>query len=230
MSEDLDNPVWAALTGPHRHLGLVGARAAFYDADIAPFAGLRDFESAAFDQLAAMATPNAVFAFCTAQQLTLPKGWTKLQGDILAQMLCADPPVPPHGADEFVDLAAEDVPAMLALADETKPGPFSAGTIRLGHYIGVRDSSLNKLAAMAGQRLRTKDAIEISAVCTTESHRGRGLAGRLMLTLANEAQTASMLSFLHVRTSNIGAISLYEKLGFQHRATMHLTIASTPRD
>jgi ribosomal protein S18 acetylase RimI-like enzyme len=177
-----------------------------------------------------MATPGATFAFCTAEQLSLPKGWTYLQGDTLAQMICVDPPVPPAGADEFVDLAAEDVPAMLELADETKPGPFSAGTIRLGYYIGVRDSSLNKLAAMAGQRLRTKDAIEISAVCTTESHRGRGLAGGLMLTLANEAQTASMLSFLHVRTSNIGAIRLYEKLGFQRRATMHLTIASTPRD
>ena len=41
---------------------------------------------------------------------------------------------------------------MLALAEETKPGPFSAPGVLLGNYVGVRESANGRLVANSLQR------------------------------------------------------------------------------
>ena len=66
-------------------------------------------------------------------------------------------------AVELRALTDADVPAMLALIDLTKPGPFRPRTIELGGYTGIFHD--DELVAMAGQRMRPPGYTEISAVC-----------------------------------------------------------------
>ncbi len=118
-------------------------------------------------------------------------------------------------APEAVALGDADVPEMLALTRLTNPGPFLGRTIEMGDYIGVREGS--ELVAMAGERFHVPGWTEISAVCTAPTHRGRGLATRLLRAVAAGIEARGEGVFLHVVATNTGAIRLYEALGFSIR-------------
>jgi ribosomal protein S18 acetylase RimI-like enzyme len=118
-------------------------------------------------------------------------------------------------APEALALGDADVPEMLALTQLTNPGPFLPRTIEMGDYIGVRDGS--ELVAMAGERFRVPGWTEISAVCTAPTHRGQGLATRLLRAVAAGIEARGEGVFLHVVATNTGAIRLYEALGFSIR-------------
>ena len=60
---------------------------------------------------------------------------------------------------------------MLELTAATEPGPFLPQTIQMGRVLGIRSSD-GRLAAMAGERLRSTEFAEISAVCTHPEFRG----------------------------------------------------------
>jgi predicted GNAT family acetyltransferase len=116
---------------------------------------------------------------------------------------------------EILPLGDADVPEMLALTRLTNPGPFLERTIEMGDYVGVRDGG--KLVAMAGERFRVPGWTEISAVCTAPTHRGQGLATRLLRAVAAGIEARGERIFLHVVAGNTGAIRLYEALGFSIR-------------
>ena len=118
-------------------------------------------------------------------------------------------------AAESVALGDDDVPEMLELTRLTNPGPFLPRTIEMGDYIGVRDG--DRLVAMAGERFRVPGWTEISAVCTAPSHRGQGLATKLLRAVAAGIEARGERVFLHVVATNTGAIRLYEALGFSIR-------------
>ena len=118
-------------------------------------------------------------------------------------------------APEAIPLRTQDVPEMLELVRQTDPGPFLDRTIELGDYVGIRRDS--QLVAMAGERLHFDGWREISAVCTAPTHRGHGLASRLVGALIAGIQDRSERAFLHVLITNTSAIRLYEELGFRVR-------------
>lgn len=225
-NEPLDNPIWSALTGPQASLGAATTLAAVYAPDIAPFAGLAEPSDAAFADLAGLAGGRPV-AMLSLLPLAPPPNWSVLQAEPLEQHVCPQIVGPFDGLDAIVDLAPADVPAMLALTEETKPGPFGPATIRMGRYIGVRAAD-GALGAMAGQRMRLPGSVEISAVCTAPAFRGRGLAGRLMQILAADILAEGSMPFLHVRPANASALRLYQALGFRHRRTLQLSIVQPP--
>jgi predicted GNAT family acetyltransferase len=113
---------------------------------------------------------------------------------------------------------------MLALVAETEPGPFLARTVELGNYLGIRRGGA--LVAMAGERFHLDGWTEISAVCTRPDHRGQGLAAQLMGALIAGIQRRSERAFLHVMSTNTGAIRLYEALGFRVRQQATLTVVT----
>ena len=96
---------------------------------------------------------------------------------------------------EAVRLGAADVPEMLALIEQTNPGPFLPRTVEMGTYLGIRRQG--RLIAMAGERLHPPGFTEISAVCTDAAFRGEGLATRLVLAVAHGIRARGETPFLH---------------------------------
>jgi ribosomal protein S18 acetylase RimI-like enzyme len=222
--EALDNPAYASLCGPHARLAQVRGRARRYPADVAPFLALPSPPSTQDWQDAAALVAPGTYVAGRYGAAELPDGWRAVQTFDLTQMI--EEHVTGVDCAEAIALGAADVPEMLALVAETEPGPFLTRTIELGDYLGFRHDGA--LVAMAGERFHLDGWTEISAVCTKPDHRGRGLASRLMKALIACIQRRSDRAFLHVMSSNVGAIRLYEALGF--RVRQHTTMTVVTRD
>lgn len=209
----LDNPVWHALRGPHRPFAEGGERAVRYRPDVALFSALPD-EAVAEDwpELAAVLGPNPL-AVLFRRETSPPEDWEELFRIPTLQMIGETV----AGASSVLAkrLGDADVPEMLDLAKRTRPGPFVERTIELGSYLGIRENG--SLVAMAGERMRLPGWTEISAVCTEESHRGRGLGTELVRSLVASIVGRGETPFLHAVADNVGAIRLYEALGFRTR-------------
>lgn len=218
--EALDNPAYASLCGAHSSLGQVRGRARRYPADIAPFLGLPSPPSAQDWQDAAELVAPGTYVAGRYPAGELPDGWRAVQAFDLVQM--TEERVTGVECAEAISLGTGDVPEMLELVAQTEPGPFFARTIELGDYLGVRRGGA--LVAMAGERFHLDGWTEISAVCTKPDHRGEGLASRLVGVLVSGIHRRSERAFLHVMSTNSGAIRLYEKLGFRVRQRTTLTV------
>ena len=217
----LDNPVWHALTGPQATVAEGGSRARRYNPSMAPFAALPDEPApAAWDDLAAVVGDGVAVLFRGAGDVRPADGWRELARIPTVQMVAAAVVAGPSVAVDV--LGSDDVPAMLALVEQTHPGPFEQRTVELGAYVGVRDEGA--LVAMAGERMRLPGHTEISAVCTAPTHQRRGLAAALVSTLVSGIAARGDTAFLHVVTDNVGAIRLYEALGFTVRRSMEVTV------
>jgi predicted GNAT family acetyltransferase len=118
------------------------------------------------------------------------------------------------------------VPEVLDLVARTEPGPFRKRTVELGRYLGIRRDGV--LVAMAGERLRVPGWTEISAVCTDPAHRGQGLAARLVRALAHGIRARGERPFLAAAAENVGAVRLYEALGFTVRREVTFAVVHTP--
>ncbi|MEU7839045.1 MULTISPECIES: GNAT family N-acetyltransferase [unclassified Nonomuraea] len=218
------NAVWEALTGPHAHLAERNGNAARYQSDVAPFASLSPTtDGRAWADLAKLVGPGATVPLAGVPQPP-PGGWGISSTAVGVQLVGAavagrpDPEAGPLGPD--------DVPAMLDLVARTRPGPFRERTIAMGLYLGIRHEG--RLIAMAGQRVRVPGWTEISAICTDVSHRGRGLATRLVLAMVDDIHRRNELPFLNVVTTNTGALRLYESLGFTQARRLDLMVVTPP--
>jgi ribosomal protein S18 acetylase RimI-like enzyme len=216
----LDNPVYAALCGPHAQLAQVSGRARRYPVDVAPFLALPSTPSQQDWRDAEALVPPGTYAAIANDGATPPEGWEEVGGFDLVQMIGEH--LTAARCPEAIPLGPADVPEMLELVAQTEPGPFLSRTIELGDYLGFRDDG--KLVAMAGERFRLDGWTEISAVCTSPDYRGRGLATRLIGELTARIELRSQGVFLHVLSTNTGAIRLYEQLGFRVRQTATIKV------
>jgi ribosomal protein S18 acetylase RimI-like enzyme len=224
----LDDPVWHALTGPHRRFAVPSdhgtPRAYRYRLDVAPFAAVRDTaDPRAWRQLGELCGSVGRAALEAPEVVAAPPGWTVPTVFPVAQMLAPaggfDADAPPEA---LVPLGKPDAAEMMALAELTRPGPFLASTVELGGYLGVRREG--RLVAMAGRRLHVPGWIEISAVCTHPDHRGQGLSRLLMAAVDAAIRAEGHRAFLHVLHENARAVELYRGLGFTTRADMTMTV------
>jgi predicted GNAT family acetyltransferase len=217
----LDRPVWSALTTGDRRFAEGGSLALRFPADIAPFGATVEDSPEAFAALRELISPEGRVALVSVDKLNAYPGLEVVREAPVVQMVALSAtPSPSHDPEPIV-LGAADVPEMLDLATRTQPGPFGPRTHELGQYIGVRVDGA--LAAMAGERMRLDGCVEISAVCVSPEHRGRGYAGFLVARLVRKLREDGVTPFLHVFTDN-PAIALYERLGFTRRKTLHLTV------
>jgi ribosomal protein S18 acetylase RimI-like enzyme len=210
----LDNPVWHALTGPQQNVAEGRSNASRYDPDVAPFAAVADAgEMRAWEELRELVGGKGV-AVLFAKPAHVPEGWSEVFCIPTVQMLATD--VEPAPAADVELLGVDDVEDMLALVGRTHPGPFARRTVELGDYIGVRADG-GGLIAMAGMRMRVPGYTEISAVCTDEAARGRGLATALVRDIAGRILDRGETPVLHVMSTNVSAIRVYDRLGFTKR-------------
>ena len=230
----LDNPVWHALAGPHATVAQHLPRAARYLPDVAVFAGLPDDAGPdAWDALRELIGPDATVVLVRSE-LAVPDGWSVPFVLPCRQMWLTGSPAPDGRSETRADagvaieaLGPGDVPEMLALVERTRPGPLLTRTIELGTYFGVRDER-EELVAMAGERMHPPGYTEISAVCTDDAHRGRGLASRLVRELVRSIRQRDETPCLHLTTENEAAHRLYAELGFETRMLVDVTAVRAP--
>ena len=104
---------------------------------------------------------------------------------------------------------------MFRLVKLVQPGYFKSKTSHLGSYYGIFKN--DELVAVTGERMKMSSFTEVSAVVTHPDHTGKGYAKQLVAHTANKLFSANKIPFLHVAETNVGAIKLYEKLGFRTR-------------
>ncbi|MEU6367505.1 GNAT family N-acetyltransferase [Streptomyces sp. NPDC046931] len=211
-SHILDNPAWAALTGPHAHFAQRIGHAARYHEDVAPFHAVSDEDDPrAWADLAALVGPGGTASVRGVTEV--PEGWEIVRTGHGVQLL--DTGVRAEPDREAVRLGPDDVPEILDLVARTQPGPYLPRTVEMGTYLGIRHQG--RLIALAGERLHPPGWTEISAVCTDPDHRGRGLATRLVRAVAAGIKERGERPFLHAVATNANAIRLYESIGFTLR-------------
>jgi ribosomal protein S18 acetylase RimI-like enzyme len=216
----LDNPVYAALSGAHARFAQACGHALRYPADVAPFFALPTEPSREDWRSAIELVPPGTYAAIVHAGANVPEAWKTLQEFEVVQMIGEH--VSGGDAPEAIPLRANDVPEMLELVRRTDPGPFLDRTIELGDYIGIRRDG--QLVAMAGERLHFDGWTEISAVCTAPTHRGHGMASRLVGALIAGIEHRSERALLHVLTNNTNAIRLYEEIGFRVRRPLTISV------
>ncbi|KKD08736.1 acetyltransferase [Streptomyces sp. WM6386] len=233
----LDNPVWAALDGPHAAFAERSGRAARYPADVYAFAALADpADPAAWSDLHTLLGPATTARVKGVE--TDPDGWDVVGGGGQGVQL-VDTHLRAEPAPEAVRLGPDDVPDILDLVARTGPGPFLARTVHLGTYLGIQHHG--RLVALAGERsemgvppaegcgrLHLPGWTEISADCTAPAHRGRGLGTRLVRAVAAGIRERGQTPFLHAAANNATAIRLYESIGFTLRRRTTILQVRTP--
>lgn len=209
----LDNPVWHALSGPHRVHALGRGKARHYTRDVAPFSAIADASGAAYADLAADLPVGTEARLFRPAREALPDGWEEVAVFPMLQMVASRTPDVAEGTT--ITLSPADAPAMLELVAAAQPGPFGPRTPELGRYLGIREGG--RLVAMAGERLRVPGHVELSAICVHPDARGKGHGAALTRSLMRHAFACGERPFLHVRPDNAAALALYRRLGFEIR-------------
>ena len=218
----LDRPVWNALTGRQAHLALGDPTMALrFVPEINVFGATPGNTPEQLLALGALTPRDGGVGLVERHAIVPPPGLEVLIEAPVLQMTAARI-ADPDSKFDWVSLGDADAVEMRALAELTQPGPFYARTHEMGGFVGVRENG--RLIAMTGERMRVPGFTEISAVCTHPDARGRGLAEKLMRIVAARIVARGEELFLHVYPHNKGAIALYEKLGFRHRAEVRLTV------
>jgi ribosomal protein S18 acetylase RimI-like enzyme len=217
----LDRPIWSALTTRQKALAEGGPRARRFPPAIGPFADMVDLSPQSFAELAAIMSGSEIAVLFTPDAVTAPEGFKILLADTGEQMT-GTPAESALAGVEIVTLGAADVPAMMALVELTKPGPFGARTHELGTFLGIRVDG--ELVAMTGERMKPGNYTEMTAVCVHPPHRGRGYAPALPGAVARHIAARGEIPFLHIFTSNASAIALYRRQGMEIRRRLHVTV------
>jgi predicted GNAT family acetyltransferase len=215
VNHPLDRPVWTALTTAQAGFANGGELAKRFALEVSPLAAARDESAEALAALAALIPAGDNISLLEANAPAPPPSVAETLRAACVQMLASNVTA---GGKAFAlePLGDADAPDMLALALLTRPGPFKARTHTLGRFLGVRQNGA--LIAMAGERTRNGDFIEVSAVCTHPDFRGRGLGAALIRAVCDRILREGKTPFLHSYADNATAIALYRSLGFTPRA------------
>lgn len=208
----LDNPVWNSLSETHKAFAIDYDGTKFYNPDYCPFGGFTELESTsdATNQYASLAE---IF-FIVGEKPEIASA-LKITKELVCLQMIIDKKIDLPIEEEIVKLTEKHNEVLCDLVNLVQPGYFKSKTPSLGDYFGIfRD---NQLITIAGERMKMNDFTEVSAIITHPDHTGKGYAKQLIAHVVNRIFDQNKVPFLHVVESNIGAIKLYEKLGFVTR-------------
>lgn len=220
MNHPLDNPIWNALNTGSAKFAHGDKHFKFIHPDMGIFTGLPSYDGESIRQLHATCTLGQRVILFTPGHIELKDNWLVLNDHDLLQMVCLDDLEFEMTPAPITELADKDIPAMIELTELTKPGPFLERTIDFGGYIGFFEGE--RLVSMAGKRLCPDPYEEISAVCTHPDFLGRGLSTRIMKSVIADIRASGKIPFLHVYPDNFSAVKVYERLGFEARASLRV--------
>jgi predicted GNAT family acetyltransferase len=223
MSHVLDNAIWEALSTHQQYLNAGTDQLKYFPKEVSPLFALQNWDQADHDTLAKELPADRSFFVLIAREIEIPDTMHIQFTLPLYQMVATKTISSEHNHHAIIQkLSDKDVPQMLELTAKTKPGPFGTHTIEFGNYYGIFEG--DHLVSMAGQRLQTNDFTEVSAICTDPAHLGKGYAAALTQQVCSCIYETGKTPFLHVRQDNVGAIKLYQKLGFEIRADIYFAI------
>lgn len=208
----LDNPVWHSLSESHRDFAVVYKNIKFYNPDYCPFGG---FETAEETSSSIDAYSQLVDDFFIVGDKPLLPDSLQIKNELVCAQMIVNERIDSELKDTMLQLTAEHIDALYDLVNLVQPGYFKKKTALLGNYFGIFKK--DQLIAVTGERMQMEDFVEISAVITHPNHTGKGLAKQLVAHAANAIIAQDKTPYLHVVENNIGAIKLYEKLGFRTR-------------
>ena len=208
----LDNVIWHSLSGRQQSLAIGTEEVRRYAPGYSPILAFADPGRAKLTDLRPWCEVGEQI-YCADWSGPLPPDWTIVREAAMLRMVWDGvAPDTDHAADASA-LGPEHAAEALELAILTRPGPFAIRTIEMGEYFGYFEEG--RLIAMAGERMWAGSYREISGVCTHPDYQGRGLARKLTLKLVRRELLRGETPFLHVLSSNTGAIRLYRKMGFR---------------
>lgn len=214
----LDNPAWYSLSETHHKFAVDYNTIQFYHPDYCPFGGFITQEniSKAIDAYSEL-TDN-FFIVGEKPQLS---NQLELKKELICLQMIINNRLDIEIKENIVALTtSEHIDALFELVSLVQPGYFKRKTALLGNYFGIFKD--NKLIAVTGERMKMNDFTEVSAIVTHPDYTGQGYAKQLIAHAVNTIFDQNKTPYLHVVESNIGAIKLYEKLGFTTRRKMSL--------
>jgi len=217
--------IWNAINSGNKNIAELNGDVGCYVADVAPFAGLKEWDQEHLNKLHRFLPPGRRAAIACDERIALDKTRWKLLAQMECYQMVYEKPVADFttAASSLIRALDEShVPQMLELTKLTKPGPFLERTILFGNYFGIFVDG--RLAAMTGQRMHPIPYLEVSAVCSHPDFRGRGYAKAVMLHVMKLILDKSYIPFLHVLTGNATAIGLYESIGFRIRKKVFIDV------
>jgi len=208
----LDNPVWHSLSETHCKFSVDYDNIKFYLPDYCLFGGFRLSQNN-IDPINNY-SQHAENFYLVGEQPVLPKN-LNIKKDLVCLQMVAESKIEGAPKDQITKLSIEDASKVFQLVNTVQPGYFRSKTFFLGDYWGIFEDG--KLIAVTGERMKMDRFTELSAIVTHPNHTGKGYAKQLIAHTVNNIFDQNKTPFLHVVDTNIGAITLYEKLGFKTR-------------
>ena len=220
----LDNVFWQALADTQRGFSVGTDRVRRYSRGLPPLLAFVDPGRPRLEELAPFCDTGERF-YTADWRGEAPAGW-KVELEATMERMVWSGGTPVEEAIEAVPLGTAHAEHMVELATITRPGPFGPRNLELGGYLGCFEQG--RLVAMAGERMQAGHWREVSAICTHPEWQGRGLARRLVQRIVAAQLRRGEMPFLHVMSSNAGAVHLYRQLGFaQHRTCVVRVVEKT---
>ncbi|MGH1487783.1 MAG: GNAT family N-acetyltransferase [Acidimicrobiales bacterium] len=218
----LDNMAWHALNGAQADLAQWSEDrvAVCYPRKVFPVAAVDQLDVDGWRALGQLAGENGIISLFRSEPAPPPSGWSELFAEEITQYTSDELADPPDLG--IVELGVDDVEDMVALTKLTEPGPFSYETYITGRYFGLRRDG--QLLAMAGERMRVAGWGEVSAVCVHPDGQRQGLGEALTLAAASAITERGDRAMLHVRNGNDPAHRLYQRLGFEARTAINVSV------
>jgi ribosomal protein S18 acetylase RimI-like enzyme len=211
----LDNPVWNSLSESHEKFALDYNGTQFYDPDYCPFGGFLDFDSTL--ESAEKYSLLAENFFIVGEKPKIADTLKIVKELVCLQMIIREKIQISYNND-IIKLTEEHKEELFDLVNLVQPGYFKTKTFLLGNYYGIFNDK--KLVSIAGERMKMNNYTEVSAIVTHPEYTGNGYAKQLTSHVVNNIFNENKIPFLHVVETNLGAIKLYEKLGFVTRRKM----------
>ena len=212
MYEKLDNPVWHSLSETHKDLSIDYHNIKFYQPAYCPFGGFIDNNNVAsrIDEYSKLI--NNLFVV---GEKPFFSNKLFLKKELICVQMVLEKKTEAGIEEDLIKLDNAFSGALSSLVNEVQPGYFKEKTNLMGDYFGIVKDG--KLVAVTGERMKMKNFTEVSAVVTHPFYTGKGYARQLVGHTVNNIFNENKIPYLHVAETNLGAIRLYEKLGFTTR-------------
>lgn len=209
----LDNPVWHSLNEIHKDYS-VNTEMKFYSPEYCRFGSSIEIN----DLISGMvAYSNLINDFYVVGRTPIRSSLWILNKSVVCNQMVLKEDVSIEIKENIVELESESQKSNLFdLVNLVQPGYFVESTSELGKYFGIYKN--DRLIAVSGERMKMNDYTEISAVVTHPDYTRNGYAKQLIRHTINKILNDGKTPYLHVSEMNIGAIRLYEKLGFRFRS------------